>query len=65
MVIGGSHRTLVWDDLKPQQGVAIHDRGVDLAASRDVGDTGQRRNAAVSYRFGDITVPALAEAEAL
>lgn len=65
MVIGGSHRTLVWDDLNPQQRVAIHDRGVDLAASRDVGDTDQRRNAAVSYRLGDITVPALAEREAL
>jgi predicted dehydrogenase len=65
MVIGGSHRTLVWDDLNPQQRVAIHDRGIDLAASRDVGDTDQRRNSAVSYRFGDITVPALAEKEAL
>jgi predicted dehydrogenase len=65
MVIGGSHRTLVWDDLNPQQRVAIHDRGIDLAASRDVGDTDKRQDAAVSYRFGDITVPALAETEAL
>ena len=31
MVIGGSRRTLVWDDLNPQQRVAIYDRGVDLA----------------------------------
>lgn len=65
MVIGGSHRTLVWDDLNPQQRVAIHDRGIDLAASRDVGDVDKRRAAAVSYRLGDITVPALPETEAL
>ena len=30
MVIGGSHRTLVWDDLNPQQRLAVHDRGIDL-----------------------------------
>ena len=65
MVIGGSHRTLVWDDLNPQQRVAIHDRGIDLAASRDVGDVDKRRTSAVSYRLGDITVPAIAETEAL
>lgn len=65
MVIGGSHRTLVWDDLNPQQRVAIHDRGIDLAASRDMGDTDKRRKSAVSYRLGDITVPALPETEAL
>jgi predicted dehydrogenase len=65
MVIGGSHRTLVWDDLNPQQRVAIHDRGIDLAASRDVGDRTKRQDAAVSYRLGDITVPALPETEAL
>ena len=65
MVIGGSHRTLVWDDLNPQQRVAIHDRGIDLGASRDLGDADKRRTAAVSYRLGDITVPALPETEAL
>ncbi len=31
MVIGGSRRTLVWDDLNPQQRLAIYDRGVDFA----------------------------------
>ena len=30
MVIGGSERTLVWDDLNPQQRLSIYDRGVDL-----------------------------------
>lgn len=64
MVIGGSHRTLVWDDLNPQQRVAIHDRGIDLAI-QGTSDADQRRAAAISYRLGDITVPALPEKEAL
>ena len=33
MVIGGSKRTLVWDDLNPQQRLSVYDRGVDLASS--------------------------------
>jgi predicted dehydrogenase len=64
MVIGGSRRTLVWDDLNPQQRVSIHDRGVDLAIQAE--DAAQQRAAAtVSYRMGDIVVPALPEREAL
>jgi predicted dehydrogenase len=63
MVIGGSRRTLVWDDLNPQQRVAIHDRGVDLATQAH--DVEQRAAVTVSYRMGDITVPALPEREAL
>ncbi len=63
MVIGGSRRTLVWDDLNPQQRVSIHDRGVDLAIQ--AADAEQRRQVTVSYRLGDITVPALPEKEAL
>lgn len=63
MVIGGSRRTLVWDDLNPQQRVAVFDRGVDLATQAK--DARQREAATVSYRLGDITVPALPEREAL
>jgi len=63
MVIGGSRRTLVWDDLNPQQRVAVFDRGVDLATQAH--DAEQREAATVSYRLGDITVPALPEREAL
>lgn len=62
-VIGGSKRTLVWDDLQPQQRVAVFDRGVDLATQAR--DARQREAATVSYRLGDITVPALPEREAL
>ncbi|HYO19243.1 MAG TPA: Gfo/Idh/MocA family oxidoreductase [Dermatophilaceae bacterium] len=64
MVICGTRRTLVWDDLHPAQRVAIYDRGVDLdiqASDRE----NQRGEATVSYRMGDISVPALPEREAL
>jgi predicted dehydrogenase len=63
MVIGGSKRTLIWDDLNPQQRVSIHDRGVDLAIQAP--DLTERTEMTVSYRMGDITVPALPEKEAL
>ncbi|MGX7678022.1 Gfo/Idh/MocA family protein [Jatrophihabitans sp. DSM 45814] len=63
MVIGGSRRTLVWDDLNPQQRLAIYDRGVDFAASSF--DANERSQAAVSYRLGDMHAPALPEREAL
>jgi predicted dehydrogenase len=63
MVIGGSKRTLVWDDLNPQQRLSIYDRGVDLQA---VGaDVSQRTTAAISYRLGDMHAPSLPEREAL
>ena len=53
----------MWDDLNPMQRVAVFDRGVDVA--RRPGDLAERKRLAVSYRMGDIHVPALREAEAL
>jgi predicted dehydrogenase len=62
--IGGSNRTLVWDDLNPSQRIAIYDRGVDLADPERL-DADGRRDAFVSYRSGDMVAPALPEREAL
>lgn len=62
-VVGGSRRTLVWDDLNPMQRIAIFDRGVEVATKPE--DLAERRATTVSYRMGDITVPALKEKEAL
>lgn len=56
MVVGGSRRTLVWDDLAPQQRLTVYDRGVDRP---------DRTAAKVSYRLGDAWAPALEEREAL
>lgn len=63
MVVGGSRRTLVWDDLDPAQRLSVYDRGVDLA--QQDADAGDRRRAGVSYRLGDTWAPALAEHEPL
>jgi predicted dehydrogenase len=63
MVIGGSRRTLVWDDLNPQQRVSVYDRGVDLELQRL--EMQDRTAATISYRLGDTWAPALPEREAL
>jgi predicted dehydrogenase len=63
MVIGGTKRTLVWDDLNPQQRLSVYDRGVDLAQQSV--DGSERTAATVSYRLGDTWSPALPEHEAL
>ena len=52
MVIGGSRRTLVWDDLNPQQRLAIYDRGVDFAAAQR---RRQRARAAPRCPTGSVT----------
>jgi predicted dehydrogenase len=63
-IVGGSKRTLVWDDLNPSQRVAIYDRGVDVAAPDEL-NPDERRQMTISYRSGDMTAPALVEKEAL
>ncbi len=62
--IGGSKRTLIWDDLNPSQRISVYDRGVDLANPAEL-DADDRRQAIVSYRSGDMVAPALPESEAL
>lgn len=63
MVIGGTRRTLVWDDLNPQQPLSIYDRGVDLAGQSTAG--ANRTDSTISYRLGDTWAPALQHREAL
>ena len=63
-VIGGSRRTIVWDDMSPQTRLMVHDRGVDLLQAESLAPD-ERRQALISYRTGDISVPALPEYEAL
>ncbi|GAA2813329.1 Gfo/Idh/MocA family protein [Streptomyces showdoensis] len=63
-MVGGSKRTLIWDDLNPAQRVALFDRGVDLATPQELG-ADERRDALISYRSGDMIAPAIGEKEAL
>jgi len=60
MVVGGSKKTLVWDDLSPQQRLTVYDRGVELGQPLP-----DRTTANISYRLGDAWAPALPEKEAL
>ncbi len=61
MIIGGSERMVVWDDLQPSQRLSVFDTGVDLSGSEE----DRRRELQVAYRTGTIVSPALAEVEAL
>ena len=63
-MVGGSKRTLVWDDLHPSQRVSVFDRGVDLTPREQLADD-ERREVLVQYRSGDMIAPALPEREAL
>jgi predicted dehydrogenase len=63
-MVGGSKRTLLWDDLNPAQRLSVFDRGVDLAAPQELGAS-ERRDMLISYRSGDMVAPALKETEAL
>lgn len=65
MVIGGSRKTVVWDDLNPQQRLSVYDRGVDLDLTSDTADAAEKRLVNVNYRLGDMHAPALPEREAL
>lgn len=66
MVIGGSRKTLIWDDLNPQQRLSVFDRGVDLDRQEMIRtDSKNRKGATISYRLGDTWSPALSEFEPL
>lgn len=66
MVIGGNRKTLIWDDLNPQQRISVYDRGVNLDCQELVrGDVTERTEAAISYRLGDTWSPSLEEFEPL
>jgi predicted dehydrogenase len=64
MVIGGSQRTVVWDDMNPGQRLAVYDRGVDRQAPEEL-DADARKQIKISYRTGEMVAPALREQEAL
>jgi predicted dehydrogenase len=64
MVIGGSQRTVVWDDMNPSQRLSVYDRGVDRMLQEEL-EPDDRKQVRISYRTGDMIAPALREQEAL
>jgi predicted dehydrogenase len=60
MIIGGSERGLIYNDLHADEKIKVYDRGIDVGS-----DPNQRSKALISYRSGDIWAPNLATREPL
>jgi predicted dehydrogenase len=63
VLIGGSSRSAVYDDLEATEKVRIYDKGVSLDFVDD--DVSARRQFLVQYRLGDVRIPHLDAEEAL
>ena len=63
MLLGGSQRMLVYNEMEPSEKVLVYDKGVDVNV--DVRDDLARRQILVSYRTGDMYAPKLDRTEAL
>jgi predicted dehydrogenase len=60
ILIGGSRRMIVYDDLEPSEKVKVYDRGVNLSTTAE-----EVNKLRVSYRVGDMWAPHLSVKEAL
>lgn len=60
MIIGGSERSLIYNDLHVDEKIRVYDRGIDVGEDPD-----QRHKAMISYRSGDVWSPNLATREPL
>jgi predicted dehydrogenase len=67
VIIGGTRRSLIWNDLDPLFKLNVYDRGVDLTMKSAATETGaaEIQEALVSYRTGDMHSPNLPQQEAL
>lgn len=61
VILAGSEKMAVWDDLNQAEKLRIYDKGINLQNSSE--DTKQKT--LVQYRIGDMCAPALAQTEAL
>jgi predicted dehydrogenase len=59
-IIGGSRRSIVYDDLEPVERVKVYDRGISVN-----GDLEARRGVLVGYRTGDVWSPHIPQVEPL
>jgi predicted dehydrogenase len=60
LIIGGSKKSVVYNDLDPVEPIKIYDRGIMVAATPE-----ERRGVLVSYRTGDIWSPHIDRTEPL
>lgn len=59
MLVGGSKKTIHYDDMETSEKIKVYDRGVDVTTKAGVHD------ALISYRLGDMWAPRLDTTEAL
>jgi predicted dehydrogenase len=59
-LVGGSRRSVLYNDLDASEPVKIYDRGVDMTTDRE-----GRQAALISYRSGDVVSPNIAKSEPL
>jgi len=59
ILIGGSKKMIVYDDMEPSEKVKVYNKGVDIQSEEMV------HRALVQYRMGDMYAPQLDEKEAL
>lgn len=59
MLIGGSKKMIVWDDMNPSEKIKVYDKGITLTNTDDV------YKMMVNYRSGDMYAPHLGTKEAL
>lgn len=62
MVIVGDRKMLTFDDLESAEKIRVYDRGIDYYEGRPFNDFGEFQ---VSYRFGDVYIPAVSMKEPL
>ena len=60
MLIGGTKRMIVYDDMEPSEKIKIYDKGVELITDEEA-----VRKILVEYRVGDMTAPKIDGTEAL
>lgn len=61
-MIGGSRKSVLYNDLDPSERVKVYDRGIEVDVDEDPDG---RREVLVSYRSGDVVAPRLERAEPL
>jgi predicted dehydrogenase len=59
-IIGGSRRSIVYDDLDPTEKLKVYDRGITVN-----GDAEARRGVLIGYRTGDVWSPHIPQVEPL
>jgi predicted dehydrogenase len=59
-IVGGSQKSIVFNDLEPSEKIRVYDRGITIEESIE-----SRRGVLIGYRTGDVWSPHLPGGEAL